>query len=142
MKSALFRTHRPIPMTKRTNEPLTSDERFLPRYRIRRGADFQRAFDRRCAASDELLLVFGCENGLDYPRLGLSVSRKVGGAVRRNRWKRLLREAFRCRRDQLPAGIDLVVVPRPDAQPELSKLLESLPRIAWRIANKLKRDQP
>lgn len=113
------------------------DRRFLPAYRIRRQADFQRAYRRRCTASDNLLLVFGCPNGLPHPRLGLSVSRKIGKAVVRNRWKRLLREAFRLSRQRLPAGIDLVVVPRGPADPELCDLLESLPPLAARVARKL-----
>ena len=119
-----------------------SDQRFLPQYRIRRGADFQRAYRRRMSAGDDLLLVYGCENGLPHPRLGLSVSRKVGDAVVRNRWKRLLREAFRLRRVALPAGLDLVVIPRQQAQPELAKLMESLPALAGRIARKLQRQSP
>ncbi len=115
------------------------DQRFLPAYHVRRGADFQRAYRRRCTASDGRLLVFGCPNGLAYPRLGLSVSRKVGKAVVRNRWKRLLREAFRLSRQQLPVGIDLVVIPRRGAEPGLTELLDSLPRLAGRVARRLGR---
>lgn len=113
---------------------------FPPQCRIRRGADFQRAYRRRCVVSDDSIVVYGCENGLDFSRLGLSVSRKVGGAVVRNRWKRLLREAFRLRRHELPTGIDLVVIPRQEVEPELARLLESLPVLAQRALRKLQRN--
>jgi ribonuclease P protein component len=52
----------------------------------------------------------------DGPRLGLSVSRRVGGAVDRTRAKRLLREAFWAEAERLPEGSDYVVVARPDAR--------------------------
>jgi len=114
-----------------------TDQRLLPAYRIRLERDFQRAYQRRCSVSDGLLLIFGCPNGLPHPRLGLSVSRKTGSAVVRNRWKRLLREAFRLSRQDLPPGVDLVIVPRPGQTPELSVLRQSLPRLAQRLAQKL-----
>ena len=113
------------------------EQRFLPKYRVRRPADFRRAYRRRCRASDHLIVVFGYPNTLAYPRLGLSVSRKVGNAVARNRWKRLLREAFRLGREELPVGIDLIVIPRPGVEPALSALLESLPRLAGIVSKGL-----
>ena len=116
-------------------------QRLLPEHHVRRGADFQRAYRRRATASDGRLLIFGYENGLSHPRLGLSVSRKLGGAVVRNRWKRLIREAFRLSRRQLPAGIDLVVIPRQGVEPELDQLTESLPRLAARVASRLEQDR-
>jgi ribonuclease P protein component len=90
-------------------------------------------------ASDDTLVVHSCENELGHPRLGLSVSRKVGGAVVRNRWKRLLREAFRLRRPDLPQGVDLVVVPRAGTLTDLSAITESLVGVSRRAARKLAR---
>jgi ribonuclease P protein component len=118
-------------------------ERFLTQYRIRRSADFQRAFRRRSSAADQWIVICGHPNGLPHPRLGLSVSRRLGGAVVRNRWKRLLREAFRLARPQLPGGIDLIVIPRSGEKgtgpifPRLPSLLESLARLAERVSKKL-----
>ena len=109
--------------------------------RICNSLDFRRVYHRRCTAGDEWLLVFGELNGLAHPRLGLSVSRKLGGAVVRNRWKRLLREAFRLSREQLPPGVDLVVIPRQEVKPELASLMASLPRLAARVAKKLNRPE-
>jgi ribonuclease P protein component len=115
-----------------------SDEPFLPQYRIRRGADFRRAYERRSSVADERIVIFGYANGLPHPRLGISASRRIGGAVLRNRWKRLLREAFRLTRSRLPTGIDLIVIPRPASEPTLASLVESLPRLAGRVARKMK----
>ncbi|MBV8488459.1 MAG: ribonuclease P protein component [Planctomycetaceae bacterium] len=92
---------------------MTHSQTFRPHERIKDPADFRRAFDRRRSVSDNLLIVYGVENGLDHPRLGISVSRKkVRRATARNRIKRLIREAFRLAKPVLPPGIDLVVLPR------------------------------
>jgi ribonuclease P protein component len=113
------------------------DERLPSECRLRRGVDFERAFQRRRSASDGRIVVYACENGLAICRLGLSVSSRVGAAVVRNRWKRLLREAFRLRRSELPTGIDLVVVPRVDAEPELTSLQSSLVQLSRKLGKRL-----
>jgi ribonuclease P protein component len=114
------------------------DQRFPKRHRLKSPADFRRVFDRRKSASNGRITVCGCENDVGHPRLGVSVSRKVGGAVVRNRWKRMLREAFRLSREELPPGVDLVIVAKDSTPPELPWLLAELPRLARQVARKLK----
>jgi ribonuclease P protein component len=58
-------------------------------------------------------LIYALPNELGHPRVGFSVSRKVGNAVRRNRIRRLLRETFRLMQFDFPRGYDLVIVAKP-----------------------------
>ncbi len=118
---------------------MASRFRFLPALRLKRPAEFKRVFEARRTASDERIVVYAAENGLEHPRLGLSVSRKVGGAVKRNRWKRLLREAFRLNVARLPTGVDLVIVPRSNYEPELAPLAQSLIQLAHRATKRRRR---
>jgi ribonuclease P protein component len=96
---------------------LTGARRQPQRSRLSRSADFDRVFrNGRSHAGRELILyVFPRGEQVD-PRLGLSVSRKVGGAVERNRVKRVLREAFALESARLPPGTDSVVVARREAR--------------------------
>ena len=112
-----------------------NDQRFPRSCRLRSRLDFGRVYRRRRSVSDERMIVFGLPNELDRSRLGLSVSRKYGGAVVRNRFKRLVREAFRLNRRELPAGWDLIVIPRPGVELELPVIRESLIRLASRLAS-------
>jgi ribonuclease P protein component len=87
------------------------------RGRLSRSAEFERVYRQgRSTANRHLVLYTFPTSAEDRPRLGLSVSRKVGGAVERNHVKRLLREAFASAEPALNAGQDIVVVARPEAR--------------------------
>ena len=90
------------------------------RRRLSRSAEFERVYRQGRSKGNRFLVLYAFprEDGADAgetPRLGLSVSRKVGGAVERARVKRCLREAFWAEAERLPSDADYVVVARPDA---------------------------
>ena len=107
---------------------------------LRSPADFRRVYDRRVSAADDNLVVYGCENDQAHARLGISVGRKFGKAVFRNRLRRLFREAFRLTRAEIPTGLDLIMIPRSPREPSLQDLKQSLPKLAQIVARKLNRE--
>jgi len=84
--------------------------KFRPGQRIRRRADFQRVYERGARVHSRYATVFILANDQDVSRLGIAATKKLGGAVQRNRAKRLIREVFR--RNILASGLDIVVVPK------------------------------
>lgn len=107
--------------------------RFPKTIRLRTKAEFDRVYAAKCKAADGVLLLFAVPNGLLHPRIGLSVSRKVGNAVVRNRLKRWLREAFRLSQHTLPAGCDLVAIPLSVDRASLDAYRRSLDKLSRKL---------
>jgi ribonuclease P protein component len=100
-----------------------SGGRSLKRRRLSRSAEFERVYRQGRSKANRYLVLYAFPRDDDPPqaepegpRLGLSVSRRVGGAVDRTKVKRILREAFWAEAERLPAGADYVVVARPDSR--------------------------
>ncbi len=103
-----------------------ADERFPWRQRIVSSSDFRSIYDQGRRLDAGKFVLFGRPNELDYHRLGLTVSRKVGGAVVRNRVKRLFREIFRRSSSDIPRHFDFVVNAKRDcASVQYAALRES-----------------
>ncbi|WP_166830827.1 ribonuclease P protein component [Thalassoroseus pseudoceratinae] len=105
--------------------------------RLRRSQDFARIYAGGVRAADAHLLIFGGINPTGQTRFGLSVSKKHGNAVRRGRLKRLLREAFRLSQHDLPAGMDMIFIPRQNSGATLADYQRSLKSTARRLAKRL-----
>jgi ribonuclease P protein component len=91
------------------------------RGRLSRSAEFERVYRQGRSVGNRFLVLYSFPRSsagepADGTRLGVSVSRKVGGAVERNKVKRLLREAFGTLADRLPDDQDVVVVARPEVR--------------------------
>ena len=97
--------------------------------RVTRKRDISRLFESGRRAADSLIVLYAIPNGLPHSRCGVAVSTRHGNAVRRNRIKRLCREAFRLVRPALPAGTDYMLVPRAGRDFSLEGLMDSLRRL-------------
>lgn len=116
--------------------------RFPKNAKLRRPREFAQVYNFGIKAGDGHVLVFGARSAGETTRLGLSVSKKHGNAVARNRIKRLLREAFRLERAELPGGLDLIVIPRRQSGAGLDDYRTSLVRCVQRVSRKLTDQSP
>lgn len=86
------------------------DERFGKAYRLLKRPQFLHARRRGRRAEGRFIIVYAVANDVGHPRLGVTASRKVGNAVVRNRWKRRLREIFRCGKQHFGDHHDVVII--------------------------------
>jgi len=112
------------------------NQSFPAKVRLKRSEEFQAVFANKRSVADHNLVIYAARNGTSETRVGLAVGKKVGNAVKRNHWKRMLREAFRLSREELPGGYDLVLLPRRGVEPELAGLRKSLVKLAGRLDRK------
>ena len=94
----------------RSEAPAT-DQRFPRSWRLTTRRQYQSVYNQGRRVSSASFLLFGLPNDVGHCRIGLTVTRKVGGAVVRNRIKRIFRELFRKNRERLSGPYDLVINP-------------------------------
>ena len=106
-----------------------------PSVRLKTRRAFDRVFSEGVRVSDRHLTIVMARRGDGGPaRLGIAVGRRYGCAAERNRIKRLIREAFRRVRHDLPPASDWVVLPRPGRRPTAAQVRDSLRTLARRLA--------
>jgi ribonuclease P protein component len=118
------------------------DERLTKSMRLRARADFDDLFARGIVVVDQILVMHGRSSS--EGRLGIAISKRVGHAPLRNRWKRLIREAYRKQVQAVPAlqRVDIVVRPRRGAIPTYPAIARSLASLANRLDRQLKKTRP
>ncbi|QDV30417.1 Ribonuclease P protein component [Planctopirus ephydatiae] len=126
--------------------------RFVKAQHLRRPAEFELVYRHKQKVADGVLLVFARQRSTHVPshgteetqgkdlsitRLGLSVSKRRGNAVVRNREKRLIREAFRLTSHERPQGLDLIVVPIATTPLTLDQVKQSLVKLSRKLERRI-----
>ncbi|TWU30981.1 ribonuclease P protein component [Novipirellula artificiosorum] len=112
---------------------------FFPKSRrIVRSDRFTIVLRQGACAADGVLVLFAVAQSTPGPtRIGITIPRRAGNAVIRNRWKRWIRESFRTQWEHLPAGLDIVVRPKKGATPAWKTIRKSVPSLARKAAKRL-----
>jgi ribonuclease P protein component len=88
------------------------DQRFTKKERLLKRKEFQKVFDEGKVFSNDQTTVYALLNDDPVSRLGLVVGRKFGNSPKRNRFKRIFREAYRLNKGILSTGVDIIIIPR------------------------------
>jgi len=96
----------------------------MKKYNIRKNSEFRAVYKRGKSFSNYLLVLYIYRNNSDFNRLGVSVSKKVGKSVTRNRIKRLIKESYRSSFSNINKGFDLVFIARNPAKGKSYKDIE------------------
>ena len=116
------------------------DQGFSKKERLLKRREFQLVFDNGERFGNNQLKIYALSNGDSVSRLGLVVGRKFGNSPKRNRFKRILREAYRLNKGLLNNGADIVVIPRPGLTELILKAIEEKFKIILiQINDKLKK---
>ena len=83
---------------------------------LKKNADFQLVYKTGKSFANKYLVMYVKENGLEYNRIGISVSKKVGNSVVRHRLKRLIKESYRLQEDMFNSSLDMVIIARTTAK--------------------------
>ena len=92
---------------------------------LKNSREFGSVYSTKNSVANKYLVMYLRSNGLDYNRLGISVSKKVGNSVVRHRVTRLIREAYRLNKDCIRSGYDIVFVARPSSKDKKCQDIES-----------------
>ncbi|MFG0261606.1 MAG: ribonuclease P protein component [Novipirellula sp. JB048] len=112
--------------------------RFPKARRIVHSSQFTLILRRGVCVADGVLVLFAVKrDDDDASRIGVTIPKRTGNAVVRNRWKRLIRESFRTQQDRVPGGMDLIVRPKKGAKPQWSTIRKSIPSLTRRAVKRL-----
>ena len=106
--------------------------------RVTRSGDFTKIIRLGTCVADGTLVLFALPMAAsdEGMRIGITIPKKTGNAVVRNRWKRLIRESFRQQQANLPSGYEFIVRPKRGASPDWIAIQKSIPRLAKKAAKR------
>ena len=112
--------------------------------RVTGSGDFTKIIRMGTCVADGTLVLFALPRAAEDEaiRIGITIPKKTGNAVVRNRWKRLIRESFRQQQANIPAGYEFIVRPKRGAKPDWIAIQQSIPRLAVKAAKRASKTNP